>query len=222
MSEGLQDAVATFMVHFLPLLEMGFQLEGQLSDDDEERNQIINTSFYAVLEGFQRLLLPQMRIYPNYYLNSLIMTEAGDIVSLRESLYIAMRSPYLMPHGSLMALRFLLNEFWGQRSILEQRGVHIVRNEDEVDLSDFFRPRMEDLDVDLRYIEYMESHLFNQIEYAAEQLRQCPETEIEYHLADLMDLYRVLLQTHKDMKETQLSEELVGNQEQEHDQAELV
>lgn len=207
LESGLQDAVASFMVHFLPLLEMGFQLEGTLDDETEERNQVVNTSFYAMLEGFQRLLLPQMRLYPNYYLNSLIMTAAGDIISLREALYIAMRSPYVMPHGSLMALRFLLNEFWGQRSILEQRGVHIVRNEDEVDLSDFFRPRMDDLDDDLRYIEYMETHLFHQIEYAAEQLRQCPDDEIEYRLGELMDLYRVLLQTHKDMKETQISEE---------------
>lgn len=207
LEEGLQDAVASFMVHFLPLLEMGFQLEGVPDDETEERNQVVNTSFYALLEGFQRLLLPQMRLYSNFYLNSLIMTDAGDIISLREALYIAMRSPYVMPHGSLMALRFLLNEFWGQRSILEQRGIEIIRNEDEVDLSDFFRPRMDDLDDDMRYVEYMESHLYNQIEYAAEQLRNCPDDELEYHLGELMDLYRVLLQTHKDMKESAFSEE---------------
>lgn len=207
LEDGLQDAVASFMVHFLPLLEMGFQLEGVPDDETEERNQVVNTSFYALLEGFQRLLLPQMRLYSNFYLNSLIMTDAGDIISLREALYIAMRSPYVMPHGSLMALRFLLNEFWGQRSILEQRGIEIIRNEDEVDLSDFFRPRMDDLDDDMRYVEYMESHLYNQIEYAAEQLRNCPDDELEYHLGELMDLYRVLLQTHKDMKESALSEE---------------
>ncbi len=207
LEEGLQDAVASFMAHFLPLLEMGFQLEGVPDDETEERNQVVNTSFYALLEGFQRLLLPQMRLHSNFYLNSLIMTEAGDIISLREALYIAMRSPYVMPHGSLMALRFLLNEFWGQRSILEQRGVQIIRNEDEVDLSDFFRPRMDDLDDDLRYVEYMESHLFNQIEYAAEQLRNSADDELEFRLSELMHLFRVLFQTHKDMKEISASEE---------------
>lgn len=211
LSDVLQEPVSNFMVHFLPLLEMGFQLDQELDDEAEERNQIVNSSFFALLDGFRRLLLPGMRLHPNFYLNSLILTEASDIISLREALYIAMRSPYLMPHGSLMALRFLLNEFWGQRSILEQRGLQLVRNEDDVDLSDFFRPRMDDLDDDLAYVEYMESHLFNQIEYAAELLRGCPDDEVDYRLAELMDLYRVLLQTHKDMKETetQVAEEVV-------------
>lgn len=210
LDEALHDPVSSFMVHFLPLLEMGFQLEGVVDDETEERNQVINSSFYALLDGFRRLLLPGMRLHPNFYLNSLIMTEASDIIGLREALYIAMRSPYLMPHGSLMALRFLLNEFWGQRSILEQRGIQLVRNEDEVDLSDFFRPRMDDVDDDLAYVEYMESHLFNQIEYAADLLRGCPEDEVDYRLSELMDLYRILLQTHKDMKETetQVAEEV--------------
>ncbi|MGV3527125.1 MAG: hypothetical protein ACO1RX_23110 [Candidatus Sericytochromatia bacterium] len=202
LSPTLQNVAAHFMEHFLPVLEMGFQLENQPDDELEARNQIVNLGFHALLEGFQRILLPEMRLSPNFYLNSLILTEAGDMISLREALYVVMRSPYLMPHGSLMALRFLLNEFWGQRSILEQRGVQIVRHEDEIDLSDFFRPRMEDLDDDLRYVEHMENHLFNQIEYAAETLRNCPHEELEVRLDELVDLYRVLLQTHCDWKQT--------------------
>lgn len=200
LPDSLRETAASFMVHFLPVLEMGFDLEGQHDDETENRNQKVNNGFYAVLEGFQRVLLPEMRLFSNFYLNSLIMTEAGDIVSLREALYIAARSPYLMPHGSLMALRFLLNEFWGQRSILEQKGVQIVRNEDEVDLSDFFRPRMEDIDEDLRYVEYMESYIFDQIEYSAEMLRNAPDEELEGRLAELMNYYRVLMQTHKDVR----------------------
>lgn len=200
LPESMRETTASFMVHFLPVLEMGFQLEGQNDDEAESRNQIVNLGFYALLEGFKRMLLPEMRLFSNFYLNSLIMTEAADIVSLREALYIAARSPYLMPHGSLMALRFLLNEFWGQRSILEQKGMQIVRNEDEVDLSDFFRPRMEDMDEDMAYVEYMESYIYDQIEYSAVNLRNAPDEELESRLAELMNYYRVLMQTHKDAK----------------------
>jgi len=200
LPESMHEVAASFMVHFLPVLEMGFRLEGQHDDETESRNQIVNLGFYALLEGFKRILLPEMRLFSNFYLNSLIMTDAADIVSLREALYIAARSPYLMPHGSLMALRFLLNEFWGQRSILEEKGVQIVRNEDEVDLSDFFRPRMEDMNEDMAYVEYMESYIFDQIEYSAVNLRNAPENELEGRLAELMNYYRVLMQTHKDAR----------------------
>lgn len=207
LSELMCETAGDFMSHFLPILEMGFQLESEGSDDETEtRNLIINSGFYALLEAFQRLTLPEMRLSPNYYLNSLIMTEASDIISLREALYIVMRSPYLMPHGSLMALRFLLNEFWGQRSILEQKGMQILRHEDDIDTSDFFRPRMDDLDDDLKYIEYMESHLFSQIEYCAETLRDVEGEALEAKVIELMEFYHILLQTHKDHKETLVAE----------------
>ncbi len=207
LSETMQASAIDFIIHFLPILEMGFEMEKAENEEQQMHNQILNAGFYALMEAFQRLALPGMRLSPNFYLNSLILTDANDIISLREALYIVMRSPYLMPHGSMMALRFLLNEFWGQRSILEQKGLQIVRNEDEVDTSDFFRPRMDDLDDDLKYVEYMENHLFNQIEYAAETLRDAPEDELEEKLIELMDLYYVLLQTHKDHKDTRTAEE---------------
>jgi len=207
LSEIMQASAIDFMIHFLPILEMGFQIEKDENEEQAMHNQILNAGFYAMMEAFQRLSLPGMRLSPNFYLNSLILTDANDIISLREALYIVMRSPYLMPHGSMMALRFLLNEFWGQRSILEQKGVQIVRNEDEIDTSDFFRPRMDDLDDDLKYVEYMENHLFNQIEYAAETLRDAPQEELEEKVIELMDLYYVLLQTHKDHKDTRTAED---------------
>lgn len=207
LTETMRISAIDFMIHFLPILEMGFESDKAENEEQQMHNQILNAGFYALMEAFQRLALPGMRLSPNFYLNSLILTDANDIISLREALYIAMRSPYVMPHGSLMALRFLLNEFWGQRSILEQKGVQIVRSEDEVDTSDFFRPRMEDLDDDLRYVEYMENHMFNQIEYAAETLRDAPEDELEEKLIELMDLYYALLQTHKDHKDTRSAED---------------
>lgn len=206
LEDEVRDAAGSFMIHFLPMLEQGFTLEGPQTDVAEERNQIVNQGFFALMEAFQKLLLPEMRLFSNYYLNSLIMTDANDIISLRESLYIAARSSYLMPHGSLMALRFLLNEFWGQRSILEESGYQIVRNEEDIDLSDYFRPRLDDMEDDLRYVEYMESHIFDQIEYNTNLLRDSRPEELGQRVIELMELYHVLLQTHKDWKETQQQE----------------
>lgn len=206
LPEAAEDTAASFMVHFLPLLETGFQLE-QVDWELEQRNQVVSQGFYALMEAFQRLLLPQMKLFSSFYLNSLIMTDATDIISLREALYIVARSPYLIPHGSLMALRFLLNEFWGQRSILEDKGVQIVRNEDEIDLSDFFRPRMEDAEDDLRYIDYMADYIHNQLEYHTDLLRNSTAAERPQRLHTLMNLYRVLLQSQRDRKEIQQHEQ---------------
>ncbi len=207
LSEPIQQSVGDFMGHFLPVLELGFKLHAGVDEDQESNNQVFNSGFFALMEAFQRLCLPEMRLSTNFYLNSLILTDANDIISLREALYIVMRSPYLLPHGSLMALRFLLNEFWGQRSILEARGIEIVRDEDDVDLSDFFRPRMDDVQDDLRYVEHMESHLFSQIEYSAETLPDHEGEALEAKVAELMDYYRILLQTYKDHRETLENEE---------------
>lgn len=202
LSERTQKQVADFMTLFLPVLELGFRLHGGVDEDQEANNQVFNSGFFALMEAFQRLCLPTLRISTNFYLNSLILTEANDIISLREALYIVMRSPYLLPHGSLMALRFLLNEFWGQRSILEARGIQILRDENDMDLSDFFRPRMDDVQDDLHYIEHMESHLFSQIEYSAETLADYEGEALEVKVGELMDYYRILLQTYKDHRET--------------------
>lgn len=202
LSEGMQTQVGDFMSFFLPVLELGFRMHGGVDEVQEESNQVFNAGFFALMEAFQRLCLPDLRLSTNFYLNSLILTDANDIISLREALYIVTRSPYLLPHGSLMALRFLLNEFWGQRSILEARGIQIVRDEDDVDLSDFFRPRMDDAQDDLQYIEHMESHLFSQIEYSAETIADYEGEALEQKVAELIDYYRILLQTYKDHRET--------------------
>lgn len=202
LSDTMQSQVGDFMTLFLPVLELGFRLHGGVDEAQEANNQVFNAGFFALMEAFQRLCLPTLRLSTNFYLNSLILTDANDIISLREALYIVMRSPYLLPHGSLMALRFLLNEFWGQRSILEARGIQIVRDEDDMDLSDFFRPRMDDVQDDLQYIEHMESHLFSQIEYSAETLADYEGEALEYKVAELLDYYRILLQTYKDHRET--------------------
>lgn len=202
LSDTMQEQVASFMTLFLPILELGFRLHGGVDEAQEANNQVFNSGFFALMEGFQRLCLPTLRVSTNFYLNSLILTEANDIISLREAMYIVMRSPYLLPHGSLMALRFLLNEFWGQRSILEARGIQILRDENDMDLSDFFRPRMDDVQDDLQYIEHMESHLFSQIEYSAETLTDYEGEALETKIGELMDYYRILLQTYKDHRET--------------------
>lgn len=202
LSEPMQAQVGDFMRLFLPVLELGFRMHGGVDEAQEANNQVFNSGFFALMEALQRLCLPTLRISTNFYLNSLILTDANDIISLREALYIVMRSPYLLPHGSLMALRFLLNEFWGQRSILEARGIQILRDENDMDLSDFFRPRMDDLQDDLQYIEHMESHLFSQIEYSAETLADYEGDALEGKVSELMDYYRILLQTYKDHRET--------------------
>ena len=202
LSGTMQELVGDFMTLFLPVLELGFRLHGGVDEAQETNNQVFNSGFFALMEAFQRLCLPTLRVSTNFYLNSLILTDANDIISLREALYIVMRSPYLLPHGSLMALRFLLTEFWGQRSILEARGIQILRDENDMDLSDFFRPRMDDLQDDLQYIEHMESHLFSQIEYSAETLADYEGEVLEAKVRELMDYYRILLQTYKDHRET--------------------
>lgn len=205
LSEGLQGAVINFFIHFLPLLEWGMT---SLLEEAEEarRHSIMNTSFHALIQGLAQSLFTELPLAQTYCLSSLVMTEDNDEISLREALYLIMRSPYLLPHGSLLTLRFLLNEFWGQRSILEQRGVQLVRNEDEVDLSDFFRPRINEYGSDLEYVSYMESHLFSQIEALSKTLAVCPPTEREAALIELMEFYYTLLQTHRDLKETSLNE----------------
>lgn len=203
LSESLQGAVADFFIHFLPLLEWG--MTSLLEEEAEaHRYSIMNTSFYALIQGLAQNLCSELSLEPHYALSSLVMTESPDTISLREALYLIMRSPYLLPHGSLLSLRFLLNEFWGQRSILEQRGVQLVRHEDEVDLSDFFRPRISEHHSDLEYVNYMESHLFNQIDRIGQNLTTCSPEAREATLIELMEFYRILLQTHRDRKETSL------------------
>ncbi|PIQ23760.1 hypothetical protein COW36_20490 [bacterium (Candidatus Blackallbacteria) CG17_big_fil_post_rev_8_21_14_2_50_48_46] len=205
LSEALQGAVIDFFIHFLPLLEWG--MTSELSDEIEEwQHSVMNAGFFAFVEGLCRDLLKDLPMDSSFALSSLVLTEVPDTISFREALYLVMRSPYLLPHGSLMTLRFLLNEFWGQRSILEQRGVHLVRNEDEVDLSDFFRPRISEHDSDLEYVSYMENHLFTQIENLTEKLKNCPPQERESTLIEMMEFNYTLLQTHRDLKVTSLLE----------------
>lgn len=206
LPDTLGKTTADFFVHFLPILEMGVDMESD-NPDIQRKYDIMNSSFYGFLTGFMRLTLPELKLLPQYYLNSLVLTEAPDSVMLREALYLVMRSPQLLPHGSLMTLRFLLNEFWGQRSILEQKGMMLVRHEDEVDLSDFFRPRIVDKEQDLEMIQHMEDHIFNQIEQCGLRLVDCPEDEILVLLTDLMEFYRTLLQTYKDWKVTEQYED---------------
>jgi hypothetical protein len=201
ISEGLQTAVIDFFIHFLPLLEWG--METPIEDEvSAQRHDIMNASFFAFIGGMAKILLRDLPLAPSFYFSSLILTEAQDTITFREALYLVMRSPYLLPHGSLMTLRFLLNEFWGQRSILEQRGVRLVRNEDEVDLSDFFRPRILEHDSDLQYVSFMEDHLFGQINNLTEQLENAEESECEAVLIEIMEFYHTLLQTHRDLKVT--------------------
>ncbi len=201
ISEALQSSVIDFFIHFLPLLEWGLN---NPSDDEQAlaRHTIINTSFFEFINGLTQTLVKDLPLASEFYLSSLIMNDNGEMISFREALYLVMRSPYLLPHGSLMTLRFLLNEFWGQRSILEQRGVRLVRNEDEVDLSDFFRPRISEHGSDLEYVSFMENHLFAQIARLSEELNTCSENEREATLIELMEFYHTLLQTHRDLKET--------------------
>lgn len=201
ISESLQSSVIDFFIHFLPLLEWGLN---NPSEDEQAlaRHAIINHSFFEFINGLTQTLVQDLPVAAEFYLSSLIMNENGEMVSFREALYLVMRSPYLLPHGSLMTLRFLLNEFWGQRSILEQRGVRLVRNEDEVDLSDFFRPRISEHGSDLEYVSFMENHLFTQIARLSEELKTCSADEREATLIELMEFYHTLLQTHRDLKET--------------------
>lgn len=205
ISEELQSSVIDFFIHFLPLLEWG--LNNPSSDEQAQvRHAIINTSFYEFINGLTQILMQDLPLASEFYLSSLVMNEGAEQVSFREALYLVMRSPYLLPHGSLMTLRFLLNEFWGQRSILEQRGVRLVRSEDEVDLSDFFRPRISEHGSDLEYVSFMENHLFTQIARLSEELNTCSPDEREATLIELMEFYHTLLQTHRDLKETSLIE----------------
>lgn len=198
LPESLLAEAVEFFIHFLPVLALG--LEEQQSIAPEYRNAM-NHSFFALMEGFRRQVLPQLEIKPTYALSSLVMTEENASITLREALYLIMRSNQLLPHGTLMTLRFLLNEFWGQRSILEQRGLSLVHNEDEIDLSDFFRARIDDPDSDLAYMQRMESHLFTQINHTGDQILAASTQACASLIVDLLEFYRTLLQTHKEWKD---------------------
>lgn len=198
LPESLLAEAVEFFIHFLPVLALG--LDEQQSVTPEYRNAM-NHSFFALMEGFRRQVLPQLEIKPTYALSSLVMTEENTSITLREALYLIMRSNQLLPHGTLMTLRFLLNEFWGQRSILEQRGLSLVHNEDEIDLSDFFRARIDDPDSDLAYMQRMESHLYTQINHTADQILAASRQACANLIVDLLEFYRTLLQTHKEWKD---------------------
>jgi hypothetical protein len=199
ISEALQRCVSSFFTHFLPLLEWGMDESGEEAEE-EERYQIMNKSFFNFMDALARLMQIEIPLVPSLALSSLIQTDARDLISFREALYLVMRSPSLMPHGSLLTLRFLLNEFWGQRSILEQRGVQLVRSEDDIDMSDFFRPRFSQRDSDLEYANYLENHNFTQIDLISNRLRTCQPFQRESTLAELMNFYLVLFQTRRDLK----------------------
>jgi hypothetical protein len=200
LPDSLISEAVEFFIHFLPVLALGLDDKRPLAIDQQAA---MDHSFFALMEGFRRQVLPGLELKPDYALNSLVMTEELESVTLREALYLVMRSNQLLPHGSLMTLRFLLNEFWGQRSILEQRGMSLVHSEDEMDLSDFFRARIDDPDSDLAYMQRMESHLFAQIGQTAQQILKATPQGCMNPMIDLLEFYRTLLQTHKEWKDMQ-------------------
>lgn len=186
--------IQDFFSYFLPILEL------DISAQRKNYHDIVDQSFFQLMRGFQRLIGEEPSIQENYLSTTLLSTQEENNLSLRETLHLVTRSPYLLPHPSLQTLRFLFNDFWGQRSILEKEGVQIVRDEDDVDLEDFFRPQTGDLQSDLVHIQKMEHHIYEQILQTSQELNDAGPLQLESRIGDLIEFYVTLLQTHKDEK----------------------
>lgn len=195
MDQSLQSSSLTFFGHFLPLLGVQPVLP------TAQAQQQLEAGFYSLIQGFVGLLPVAFSIQPTFASHSLMRQPSIPRLSLREALHTVMRSPDVLPHASLQTLRFLLNEFWGQRSLLEQQGLQLVRKEDDVDLEDFFRAKLQDPAAELQYLQRMETHLLEQLALNSQRLEQLPTTDLGGFVAEQLHFFKSLLQTHKEAKE---------------------
>lgn len=202
----LQHIINDLVINFLPILQ--FNIKDNINDT-------FSRAFSLVIHSFAEMWGLNKNLNLRFNENSFLLDGKNKIILLREALFIIAKGN-IKHHPSILSLRFLLNDFWGTKSLLKESGIEINRP-DEIDLTDFFSAKTGSPQRDLELLYKAVDQIIPKLEKYIDNIVQILGGELTPEIIDemqnIMEYLNVLIQIEQAIKELHLEIESLNQEE---------